>query len=702
MSTKREKEMMDTKRAPSHKFEPIRQFRLYSKAVQHERAGYESFAVEQSVTFKAGKTEPRHKKQFKKLEDRQLIQDEVIIPPGDKFAVFVVEGADANSAALAQSASPLVLPRELPFQGHIYLFNVVVALEWQPTDYDTIQLQAAFQSASDFLFDVTDGFMAFGQVIIGGMELMECADIQIMASNRFNPRSWVNGLHEPEKYMPIRVGRGIWRKNRRMSIPWDEPEGYRTLIHEWAHYALGLRDEYLSTIQVALIKDAYATRQSGSILLKAPYTLVVPSISIASESIMATLEGTSELVPRREGSSRQHKQQTWETLAKCYPQVGPEPPGLIGPHRLPIALPNFPVEGAPNQQNLLHRDGDLLLHVPTTIIAEHCWVYVVKGELQNPTQIVAQGTFDALATTDGFRLLNAKPNDYVVLIGTDRQGHPAVLQARIDVAGSQQNGTQPGVALDWQPATPASFPLVDVIPSAVPQDEPNAQIQVRITGTTPPDQVWLFPLGQKLNDHLLTPDGDETWACAQDQITMLDGHVMLRWSTGELLICTYSQGGGPATHVAALQSPITAGSSDGNVMIFFNDPELKPVKDAEPKRQYSAIRVVTTLLHGMPQTLPDRQAEARSYTFSITSNAALPAKLTPTLIMYFDTRALRAGGDLLIHRRVGHETWLAMPTYLPPDSSFAAMPIDQDTAPSLLDEHTERRIEHYRLYWQPW
>src|SRR6185295_883039 len=71
------------------------------------------------------------------------------------------------------------------------------------------------------------------------------ADIKIMSSNRLLPRSWVSGLHMAEKYMPIRAGRGVWHKRNRVTIPWDEPEAFRTLVHEWGHYALELKDEYL-------------------------------------------------------------------------------------------------------------------------------------------------------------------------------------------------------------------------------------------------------------------------------------------------------------------------------------------------------------------------------------------------------------------------------------------------------------------------
>ena len=128
-------------------------------------------------------------------------------------------------------------------------------------------------------------------------------------------------------------------------------------------------------------------------------------------------------------------------------------------------------------------------------------------------------------------------------------------------------------------------------------------------------------------------------------------------------------------------------------MLFF--------KDEDTGQDYSATRVVTTMLHGMADILPDSQAEARSYTFSIASNTKLPKNLAPTLIMYYDQAAYQTGDDLLIHRQDEAGTWHPMPTYLPDRLSFAAMPLNAKTAPTLFAVEAEQRIERYRLYWTP-
>src|SRR5262249_25153540 len=123
--------------------------------------------------------------------------------------------------------------------------NLIISVEWQPTAYTLQEIRLAARRASDFLYDATDGYMAIGQVIIGGLELLDAAHIQILASNRLHPRAWNDALHNPAKYQAIRVGRGMWQKNRDLLFPWSSPEGYRTLVHEWGHYAFGMTDRYL-------------------------------------------------------------------------------------------------------------------------------------------------------------------------------------------------------------------------------------------------------------------------------------------------------------------------------------------------------------------------------------------------------------------------------------------------------------------------
>lgn len=627
---------------------------------------------------------------------RLLASDEGNLPVGNRPSQPLTYAARQRQLASFQP----VEREPNPDDQRLCLFNVLVATEWSPNSDFIDMLAWAFRRASDFLYDATDGRMAFGQVVVAGPELLDCADIQIMASNRLNPRTWVSGLHNELKYMAIRAGRGAWHKNNRVTIPWDEPEAYRTLVHEWSHYALELPDEYLEVHHVFLPANVDAAQAAASRLTAGTYTLVVPGISLATESIMGTLEGTSELVPQQGGSTTERKQNVWEIVREKgrYPFLDAvaEHPPLEGPGSLPLPLPTFHTLAAASTA-----PETLTLTVPNTIGDEHCWVYVIRGTPATPERVIAQGTLDARALADGFPLLGARPGDTVVLIGAAE----GTLQVQTGTIQAVDQGR--AVISAWKLATPPTapnsaypFPLVDIVPGPLSGELPDeriAQISVHVQSDTnaQPAAVAIFPHGQ-INPadvlHLGAPDSTN-WTSAPQSVTSLDGHVLLRWADDSVLIYTYSQGGGPATHIPPGPPSISAGSSEGNIMLFFE-------RDQQG-RNYSAIRVVTTLVHGLSHTLPNG-AQARSYAFSIASNEPLPVALHPTVVMYFDLNASKDGGDLLIHRQQEDGSWEAMPSYQPAGSSFIAMPLQLETGASLVTlQATPQRIERYRMYWVP-
>src|SRR6266540_3522221 len=260
-------------------------------------------------------------------------------------------------------------------EARLCLFHLLVVLEWwPPSPLYLQQLQWSFKRASDFLYDVTDGYMAFGQVIFAGPEYMRSADIQIYASSRLFPRSWVSGMYDPKKYAPIRIGRGLWSKNRRMIIPWDAPEAFRILVHEFAHYGLGLKDGYLKPHTAMLASDFGRLHARKERLIdledldRAKQTeirqaveqgdhqtvewcrLTLPSIALATESIMSVLEGTSELVPHledhtqsKQAGTKNGKLSEWEELRQRFPtlKIPKDHSVEAGPGQLPLPLPEF-------------------------------------------------------------------------------------------------------------------------------------------------------------------------------------------------------------------------------------------------------------------------------------------------------------------------------------------------------------------------
>ena len=128
----------------------------------------------------------------------------------------------------------------------LVLFNVVISLEWDATQEYMDQIASAMEiSGTNYLYDLTDGQMAFGEVkVYDNSNLWFDADIQVLAQNNVRPHATVNGILAPRGSGAIRVGR-YWNGSSSTVGPWTDKNGYRTLLHEFGHYALGLFDEYI-------------------------------------------------------------------------------------------------------------------------------------------------------------------------------------------------------------------------------------------------------------------------------------------------------------------------------------------------------------------------------------------------------------------------------------------------------------------------
>ncbi len=145
----------------------------------------------------------------------------------------------------------------------IVLFDVVVSLAWTPnpdSNYLT-QLETGFREASNYLANLTEGQMAFGTVTVhtGGEKWLN-ADIRVLAANDLRPSAFVGGIapvptsyvspvnNFKYEYTPAAIFLGrYWNgdnANDAATGSWDQPDAYRTLVHEWGHYALFLYDEY--------------------------------------------------------------------------------------------------------------------------------------------------------------------------------------------------------------------------------------------------------------------------------------------------------------------------------------------------------------------------------------------------------------------------------------------------------------------------
>jgi hypothetical protein len=132
----------------------------------------------------------------------------------------------------------------LTLDNPLILFNIVVSVEWDADEAYLSTIEDAFRKASDYLYDVTDGQMAFSQVTIyDKAQHWADADFQISTKNTVRPYAFIGGITSDDTAHSIRVGR-FWNGSSGNQGEWNEPYGYRTLIHEFGHYGLYLYDEY--------------------------------------------------------------------------------------------------------------------------------------------------------------------------------------------------------------------------------------------------------------------------------------------------------------------------------------------------------------------------------------------------------------------------------------------------------------------------
>jgi hypothetical protein len=137
-------------------------------------------------------------------------------------------------------------------------FNVVGSVEWDANSSYLDELQQGFQSASNYLYDATDGQMLLERVTIyDDNQNMGDADYQIRASNQEWPRANVGGILSTEN-LHVFLGRYFDGQSANQGT-WTGSNGYRTQIHEFGHYGLGLYDSYFYYDSSGVRHDSHCT-----------------------------------------------------------------------------------------------------------------------------------------------------------------------------------------------------------------------------------------------------------------------------------------------------------------------------------------------------------------------------------------------------------------------------------------------------------
>lgn len=165
---------------------------------------------------------------------------------------------------VAGSSTPVLAAGDIAIYDDrpLVLFNVVASLAWQPPAGSPYlaQLQDGLRAASAYLYDLSEGQMAFGPVTIHTAGRgWEGADLRFLAANDYRPLAYMGGMvaaplayttagGTDTVYAPGAVYLGRYWDGLEASNPfagnWSQPAAFQTIGHEWGHYALFLYDEY--------------------------------------------------------------------------------------------------------------------------------------------------------------------------------------------------------------------------------------------------------------------------------------------------------------------------------------------------------------------------------------------------------------------------------------------------------------------------
>lgn len=359
--------------------------------------------------------------------------------------------------------------------------HLVVSVEWDATPAYLADLEQGLREASRFLYDVTDGQFFFEVVeVFDNAVKWADADIRIYANNQV----WLCATAGPIFWRtPVWGITEDWWAH--IHLPptfrgsYSQQAGYRTMVHEWGHYGLGLWDEYLDR-NGDLTADAYCTDPSWS-------STALPEHSRASIMYNDTL--SSELCSRIDPahshrSNTEHDEETggesnWETVLRRFRDASASPKWILrspdirgavmpGPNAIPVPAwvqvhVNDAGTGACGPYGITAADS-----LGQPVSGADVWLrpaiskWPVPGDLYDITGLY-QGKTDASGSID---VLGARPGD-------------TIWVRRFDYSGSTQ--AQCAAITAMAPASPLVLapPPFALTPTVTPLSATSMQVQVR-------------------------------------------------------------------------------------------------------------------------------------------------------------------------------------------------------------------------------
>ena len=485
---------------------------------------------------------------------------------GPAYTVYYTSWSPYSGAALLPANGPILISDEWP----LVLFNVVASLEWTPPDNAFIEdLRAGLDKASAYLYDLSEGQLAFGPITIHtGGQAWESADLRFLAANDYRPTAQVGGMVPmtttyvaPETgaetiYAPGAIYLGRYWDGRQASAGfWSGEEGYRTLVHEWGHYALFLYDGYEEA------SSAFCTCTDLPQVTTTPDPEVCGGVTTPlAMSAMAYHYTASEFWSNESGAVpnacfgidqwQVHGLSDWDTLGRwstiqglptewlrqpAQVTAGPQlPPDLFGAASIyQVYLPVIQKSSIRTSAAVIAATSDLTVTLttdppfsPADFNATYPQVYLAA-----PTKIIYQGT-----TTQTHRLGGDGATEVsstlgqITLLGVENSMQAKVFVDRYTLSGAPTSG---GRFIYLPPASPPPLThgqTLDIVSDDWPA---NLDVDYKMTGlrltamTLTVTNADGLPLGTPPTVQLCTPGADP--ACFWQQ-SMQSNDGFLTWT----------------------------------------------------------------------------------------------------------------------------------------------------------------------------
>lgn len=255
----------------------------------------------------------------------------------------------------------------------LVLFDIVAGLAWEPAPGSTFaaELREGLEQASAYLYDLTEGQMAFGNVrIMRDGRNWEGADLRFLAANDYRPTAYIGGIVPTATpytapttlsqtvYMPGAVYLGRYWDGLDAADPvggaWHNPNANRTLGHEWGHYALFLYDEYQQS-------DSNGRTETYCTCLNLPGGACSASAMSYHYTALALWHETEHGLPLVCEQTDQwlvHGEADWDTLLR-WGDIQNLPGSWLKPPALPLATQTPGITG-----DLFGRAPGYHLHLP--------------------------------------------------------------------------------------------------------------------------------------------------------------------------------------------------------------------------------------------------------------------------------------------------------------------------------------------------